>query len=73
MSRQVPKKSSNRWQKIGLIIGHTNTDRENQTVEIYTYAVVPSALDHASKSSHNELPADIPLPVWDSLQQTNKE
>ena len=33
------------------------------------YAVVPSALDHASKSSHNELPAD--LPVWDS--QINKQ
>ena len=35
------------------------------------YAVVPSALDHASKSSQNELPAD--LPVRDSLKQTNKQ
>ena len=33
-------------------------------------AVEPSALDHASKSSNNELPADIP--VWDSSKQTNK-
>ena len=34
----------------------------------FIYAVAPIALDHASKSSHNELPAD--LPVWDSLQKT---
>ena len=34
------------------------------------YAVVPSALDHASKSFHNELSAD--LPVWDSLQNKTK-
>ena len=31
---------------------------------------MPSALDHASKSSHNELHAD--LPVWDS-EKTNKQ
>ena len=34
-----------------------------------TYAVVPSALDDALRNSHNELPADLPLPVWDSLQK----
>ena len=40
------------------------------TAKENTYAVVPSALDHASKSCNNELPAD--LPVWDSLQTNNK-
>ena len=40
---------------------------ENQTVEKYIYVVVPTAIDHASKSSHNELLAD--LPVWDSLKK----
>ena len=42
---------------------------ENQTVENYIYPVVPGALDHASKSSQNELPADLPL--WDSSKQTS--
>ena len=31
---------------------------------------MPSALDHASNSSHNELPAD--LPVWDNLNKQTK-
>ena len=34
--------------------------------KIFFYAVMPSALDRASQSSHNELPAD--LSVLDSLQ-----
>ena len=34
--------------------------------------VVPSALDHASKTSYNELHADLPVSVCDS-SKTNKQ
>ena len=44
---------------------------EVKTIQSQMNAVVPCALDHASKSSHNELHAD--LPVWDSLQKTKQK
>ena len=33
---------------------------------------MPSALEHASKSSHNELPADLPCSVGQSSKQKAK-
>ena len=54
-----------RYQTRTRIIKHLVVEPCNVT-NLRRYQIVSSALDHALKSSHNGLPAD--LPVWDSLQ-----
>ena len=52
-------------------LGKPHSDRNQATLVLGKSRLHTDALEHASKSSHNELPTH--LPVWDSLHRQKRQ